>query len=789
MGDKNKQWPLYSTKCCNPFSEEHTSGIKCLRNVSTWMCSLESFEIKSGMKICSKCRTKLYQFKPKETSFEELYEMAGPSNEEDPEFIDKDSSLEMLNRSLSYIGESPVSKKKCTNSKDYAKCKLKKVKTSLETKLFSVQQPEQVQESNDEKEMLQQLQEKFKETTSRSEKITILTVLPKSWSRVRIINEFKGATDYMARQAKKLVSLKGVLSSPDPKPGRPLDIETTLLVKEFYNDDEVSRIMPGKSDVVSVREGTSKILVQKRLILSNLNEIYQQFKVKYHGKKIGFSKFCELRPSNCIVAGANGTHSVCVCLIHQNVKLMMNGAHFEKIELQPGYLKTYNMCLSKIICNPARIECYMNDCSECPGVSKLRDTLVTHFEESFVEDITYKQWLTVDRCMMQTIVKNVQEFVDDFCNLLLKLNTHDFIAKMQKSFYNELKESLTDTKALVTCDFAENYSFVLQDEVQSYHWTSVQATIFPCVIYFKSDCKIQHMNVVFISECLKHDTVAVYTFMKKLILMLKSKFTNLGKVFYFSDGSAAQFKNCKNFLNLCNHHKDFQLEAEWHFFASAHGKSACDGLGGTIKRMARKASLQRPYNDQILTPRELFLYAKENILGINFEYTTIKEYKESEDQLSSRFQDAKQLEGTQKFHSYIPKSDSEVAVKRFSSDIRMEKPEIRIVSESAFLHRTCKAPKVNSGYITAEYDDSWWVACILASNEDITELRVTFLHPKGPSPSFFYPVIPDIQTIPAGTILMQVEPTTPTGRVYTLSKAESQSSSHLLAQRLQIRTG
>ena len=37
------------------------------------------------------------------------------------------------------------------------------------------------------------------------------------------------------------------------------------------------------------------------------------------------------------------------------------------------------------------------------------------------------------------------------------------------------------------------------------------------------------------------------------------------------------------------------------FFATYHVKSACDGIGGTEKRLVTKASLQRPYNDQILT--------------------------------------------------------------------------------------------------------------------------------------------------------------------------------------------
>jgi hypothetical protein len=38
---------------------------------------------------------------------------------------------------------------------------------------------------------------------------------------------------------------------------------------------------------------------------------------------------------------------------------------------------------------------------------------------------------------------------------------------------------------VVLCDFAENYSFDLQDGAQGFHWNTAQATIHPFVIYFK----------------------------------------------------------------------------------------------------------------------------------------------------------------------------------------------------------------------------------------------------------------------------------------------------------------
>ncbi len=78
---------------------------------------------------------------------------------------------------------------------------------------------------------------------------------------------------------------------------------------------------------------------------------------------------------------------------------------------------------------------------------------------------------------------------------------------------------------------------------------------------------------------------------------------NLKKIIYFSDGAWSQHKNRKNFVNLCHYKDDFGIFTEWHFSATFHGKGACDGLGGTVKRLAARASLQRPYNDQIMTPR------------------------------------------------------------------------------------------------------------------------------------------------------------------------------------------
>lgn len=764
-----KNWAVISARCCNPFKEQnHQKCTKTLRNVTDWMCCLD-LEISSGMKICDKCRKKIYEIYKAD---EEVLPCSSQSL--DDSFTDSQSSIDYLNKSLELIGESPFKKKK-SNVPSYTTNKLDKIKLRLEKSLLPVsnQEEQPIVETLEESEIIQQLKEKFAITTKRSDKMTILSVLPMSWSVKKIQDEF-GVSNYMARAVKKLVKEKGILSTPNPKPGRTLNENVAELVKDFYNSDDVSRMMPGRKDCVSIKNKEGKTQVQKRLVLANVKEIYQLFKEKFPTIKIGFSKFCELRPKNCILAGKSGTHTVCVCTLHQNIKLMMNGAKMQNFVLDDETsLKSYHSCLAKIMCNPPSQHCYMNTCKECPGVTQFKELLYTKFNDEMIDEVTYKKWVTVDRCSMETVVKNTDDFIDDFLETLLKLKTHAFISNQQKEHYSEIKENLTEGHVVANCDFAENYSFIIQDEIQSFHWTTTQATIHPFIIYYKWEGKLKNLQYVFISDCLEHNTVAFYVFQKKLLEMLKQTLPfDLKKITYFSDGSAAQYKNRKNFYNLCLHKQDFGIEAEWQFFATSHGKSACDGLGGTVKRLAAKASLQRPYDQQILTPRQLYDFATENISSIDFELCTTQNYEEIQKFLLPRLNESKAIVGTQKFHSFVPLSENQIIVKPyyFSQDESLEcVTEVYQITPTAL-------ENITSGFVTVAYDNSWWLGCI-EQKDNNNMYRINFLHPKGPARSFFYPQPMDILVVPGYTLLQKVDPSTATGRTYTLSADEMKLSS------------
>ena len=93
--------------------------------------------------------------------------------------------------------------------------------------------------------------------------------------------------------------------------------------------------------------------------------------------------------------------------------------------------------------------------------------------------------MNVDRTNLETIVKSTDDCVDDLIDKLSNLQRHSFIATQQSRFMREIKEGPMDGQVLVICDFAKNYSFVLQDEIQGCHWTNSQATIHPFVVYHR----------------------------------------------------------------------------------------------------------------------------------------------------------------------------------------------------------------------------------------------------------------------------------------------------------------
>ena len=227
------------------------------------------------------------------------------------------------------------------------------------------------------------------------------------------------------------------------------------------------------------------------------------------------------------------------------------------------------------------------------------------------------------------------------------------------------------------------------------------------------------------SDDLTHDTSFVWNLQSTLCSEIKEKFPKIKKMEYFSDGCAGQYKNFKNFLNLTYHVEDFGIAAVWTFFATSHGKSPCDGLGGTIKRKLYCESLTRLVGNYILTSQQAFEYCQET-MNIFFFHVNSEDLVDKRIWLELRYQKGMTLPGTRSFHSYTPDGIGKLSYKRTSEDTKF-------AGTWSFFEHTpdFKASDFLIGdYVAYFYDEFLWVGCIINLDTNANEVLINFLHDK-----------------------------------------------------------
>lgn len=236
-----------------------------------------------------------------------------------------------------------------------------------------------------------------------------------------------------------------------------------------------------------------------------------------------------------------------------------------------------------------------------------------------------------------------EEFTDELVTEMETFSTHLFIAKWQQSQFVSAKENLPKHTLLTVSDFAENHRLVHQDEIASAYYNYNQATVFPVMTYYWLDGKLQHEAVVVISDDLVHDAFSAKTCADRVEDYLVSKGVQWNHHILYSDGCAAQFKSKTPFHFL----KETAASQERAYFGSRHGKSPCDGIGGTVKKAAK--DYVRTRRGVIRDAKEMFDFAVSNLTSPqrSFIYVSTSDIKLTR-KLSIH---PKTIKGTQKIHS------------------------------------------------------------------------------------------------------------------------------------------
>ena len=135
---------------------------------------------------------------------------------------------------------------------------------------------------------------------------------------------------------------------------------------------------------------------------------------------------------------------------------------------------------------------------------------------------------------------------------------------------------------LLQMDFAENFTCLWQNEIQSAHWRQRQVSIYTVMVYHHEHT----WSCVIVSDYREHEKCAVSAFTSQVLDVIKTEFPTVKVIDIWSDGPSSQYKNKYVFVLLSKLERHHGFEIRWNYFATSHGKGPNDGLGGNVKRMA-----------------------------------------------------------------------------------------------------------------------------------------------------------------------------------------------------------
>lgn len=187
----------------------------------------------------------------------------------------------------------------------------------------------------------------------------------------------------------KLVFVTGVLQKRKRKSYLKVSMEVRKEIEEFYLDDSNSMMCSGTKECITLKEaGQSSKKVQKRLILYDLKNLYSKWVEETTPTTVPcLAFFTKLKPIQCSFAGEPGTHNICVCAIHQNIKLKLAA-------IRPDL--NYKEVIASGVCSIENRNCMLGDCSDCPKEEAMENFLKTGIDMTNSKVIKYLQWSTKD---------------------------------------------------------------------------------------------------------------------------------------------------------------------------------------------------------------------------------------------------------------------------------------------------------------------------------------------------------------------------------------------------------
>ena len=383
----------------------------------------------------------------------------------------------------------------------------------------------------------------------------------------------------------------------------------TGMVINFYNSDVISRQMPGKKDRIVKRENGERETFQTK-VLNDYQEVnFDRFKTEFPDEKIGRTLFFSLRP-DYVFTSAHMKGFSCLCTKHENFGLLLKSArpYFEEhfpINPDAFHRKVETLAEMKRILDETAFPAVEDD--DKVGIRQWRSVQVKSFSKKTGKPVTTRK----TKCMPDVVdmIALKKKLIEQYTAFIV----HSYRIRSQHSFIKHLKATLKIGELIVYEDYAENHSLKPGDRaVQSSYWNQQFVTMHCICVYWRGlDGEIHYQSFVYLSSIMSHDSAFVITCHKSLLKKDLKEVVKDDITFHFmhfiSDSPMNQYRNKYDaeFTSLIE--ELFGIKAAHHYTEAGHGKSVCDGIGGSFKRRADEASLSGRH--VITTTQELYKYA------------------------------------------------------------------------------------------------------------------------------------------------------------------------------------
>ena len=381
---------------------------------------------------------------------------------------------------------------------------------------------------------------------------------------------------------------------------------------------------------------------------------------------------------------------------------------------------------------------------------------------------------------------------------LTKFRDHVFRVKRQFRMSRELKEHLPDNEVYVHMDFAENYACKTADEIQSAYWNSSQVTLHPIVIYYRENKEIKHHSLVAISNTLVHASSTVVAILDKLYALQLPELQNVKHVHYWTDSPTSQYRNRYIFDLVLSHEERYGSSATWNYFESGHGKGPCDGVGGTVKRMADQAV--NAQKADIQDADDFLSWAQtSSIRGITFFFVKKSECEAQADhQKKCSLQPVK---GTMSLHAcrkseddlYIAKTScyceaclkgdlcdhwtkGNITRKNMTGEkdkAESSKQKVQTDDTVQQLHKDGTSDDyLADDYVAAVYNGNWYIGQVIQDDKQDRELEISFMQRK--KELYQWPSRKDVIWVPYDHVLTKLKPPTASGKTRRMLKFDKE---------------